>query len=134
MSSFRWPIRVYYENTDTGGVVYHAEYLKFFERARSEWLRHLGFEHTQLKADFGLIFVVRELQIKYKQPARFDELLEVVTTVAEVGHSRIVFEQKLQRGDIVLTAATVEVVSVDSETFRPTAISHAMKQRFLEIK
>ncbi len=134
MSSFSWPIRVYYENTDAGGVVYHAEYLKFFERGRSEWLRNLGFEHTQLKAEHGIIFVVRDLHIKYLQPARFDELLQVVTTAAEVGRSRLVFEQKLQRSDEVLTAATVEVVCVDCETFKPAAISPAMKQHFLEIK
>ncbi|MFM9913209.1 MAG: tol-pal system-associated acyl-CoA thioesterase [Methylophilaceae bacterium] len=132
--SFSWPVRIYYENTDAGGLVYHAEYLKFFERGRSEWLRHLGFEHTQLKAEHGIIFVVRDLHIKYLQPARFDELLQVVTSTAEVGRSRIVFEQKLQRGDEFLTTATVEVVCVDAETFKPTAISPAMKQRFLEIK
>ncbi|MCE9632995.1 MAG: tol-pal system-associated acyl-CoA thioesterase [Methylophilales bacterium] len=134
MSSFSWPIRIYYESTDAGGVVYHAEYLKFFERGRSEWLRHLGFEHTQLKAEFGIIFVVRDLHIKYLQPARFDELLHVVTSLLEVGRSRLVFEQKLQRGDEVLTAAEVEVVSVDCETFKPTTISPTMKQHFLEIK
>jgi acyl-CoA thioester hydrolase len=137
VTAFSWPIRVYYENTDAGGVVYHAEYLKFFERARSEWLRHLGFEHTRLKADHGIIFVVRDLHIKYLQAARFDELLQVVTAVAEVGRSRIVFEQKLQRsGDDkpeILTAARVEVVCVDCVSFKPTAISAAMKQRFLEI-
>jgi acyl-CoA thioester hydrolase len=135
---FSWPIRIYYESTDAGGVVYHAEYLKFFERGRSEWLRHLGFEHTQLKAEHGIIFVVRDLHIKYLQPARFDELLQVVTSLQEVGRSRIVFEQKLQRSrddkPEILTAATVEVVCVDSATFKPTAISPAMKQRFLEIK
>jgi acyl-CoA thioester hydrolase len=131
---FCWPVRIYYESTDAGSVVYHAEYLKFFERGRSEWLRHLGFEHAQIKAEHGIIFVVRDLHIKYLQPARFDELLQVVTTLAEVGRSRIVFEQKLQRGDEVLTAATVEVVCVNCETFKPTAIFPAMKQRFLEIK
>jgi acyl-CoA thioester hydrolase len=132
MKAFSWPVRIYYENTDAGGVVYHAEYLKFFERGRSEWLRHLGFEHTQLKAEHGIIFVVRDLHIKYQRAARFDELLQVVTTLAEVGRSRIVFNQELQRGDELLTAARVEVVCVDCETFKPTAIFAAMKQRFLE--
>lgn len=119
MSSFRWPIRVYYENTDAGGVVYHAEYLKFFERARSEWLRHLGFAHPDLKALHGIIFVVRQMQIKYRQPARFDELLEVETTLDELGRSKIVFSQKLKREQDVLTEATVEVVCVECEKFRP---------------
>ena len=134
MSSFSWPIRIYYESTDAGGVVYHAEYLKFFERGRSEWLRHLGFEHTQLKTEHGIIFVVHELTIKYLQPARFDELLQVVTSLLEVGRSRLIFEQKLQRGDVVLTIAKVEAVCVDGATFKPAAISPAMKQRFLETK
>ncbi len=136
MSSFRWPIRVYYENTDAGGVVYHSEYLKFFERARSEWLRKLGFEHPELKAVHGVVFVVRQMQIKYRQPARFDELLEVVTTLNELGRSKIVFNQKLQRASETLTEATVEVVCVDSESFRPVTmpatISAQMRQYLSE--
>jgi len=136
MSEFRWPIRVYYENTDAGGVVYHAEYLKFFERARSEWLRSLGFEHPELKAEYGVIFVVRQMQIKYRQPACFDEALEVVTTLAELGRSKIVFQQKLLRAAEILTEATVEVVCVDSKTFRPVTapamISTKMRQYLSE--
>lgn len=126
MNSFRWQIRVYYENTDAGGVVYHAEYLKFFERGRSEWLRFLGFGHPELKADHGIVFVVRQMQIKYRQPARFDDLLEVETTLDELGRSKIVFNQKLLRGQTCLTEATVEVVCVDSETFRPAAMPESI--------
>lgn len=136
MSEFRWPIRVYYENTDAGGVVYHAEYLKFFERARSEWLRSLGFAHPELMANHGVIFVVRQMQIKYRQPARFDESLEVVTTLGELGRSKIVFNQKLQRAAETLTEATVEVVCVECDNFRPTAtpafISTKMRQYLSE--
>jgi acyl-CoA thioester hydrolase len=126
MSSFRWPVRVYYENTDAGGVVYHAEYLKFFERARSEWLRFLGFAHPDLKALHGIVFVVRQMRIKYRQPARFDDLLEVETTLDELGRSKIVFNQKLLRGQACLTEAAVEVVCVDSETFRLAAMPESM--------
>lgn len=134
MSSFTWPIRVYYENTDAGGVVYHAEYLKFFERARSEWLRHLGFTHPVLMADHGVIFVVRQMQIKYRQPARFDEALEVVTTLGELGRSKMVFNQRLLRAQQVLTEATVEVVCVHSDSFRPApmpAVISAQMQQYL---
>jgi acyl-CoA thioester hydrolase len=122
VNSFSFPVRVYYEDTDAGGVVYHANYLMFFERARTEFLRHLGFSQTALKANEKVVFVVRSLQIKYLQPARFDELLEVVTRVAQKGRSAMQFEQTLQRGDTNLTSASVEVVCVNSETFRPVAI------------
>jgi acyl-CoA thioester hydrolase len=122
VNSFSFPVRVYYEDTDAGGVVYHANYLMFFERARTELLRHLGFSQTELKAKQKVIFVVRSLQIKYAQPARFDELLEVVTKVAQKGRSAMMFEQTLQRGDTVLTSASVEVVCVSAETFKPVAI------------
>lgn len=130
MNSFRWPVRIYYEDTDGGGVVYHANYLKFFERARTEWLRSLGFEQTELRERQGVLFVVRTVQIKYVQPARFDQLLDVVTTIAELGRSRIVFDQKLQCGDAILTAASVEVACVASPSFKPVPIPATMRQYF----
>ncbi len=122
MNSFSFPVRVYYEDTDAGGVVYHANYLMFFERARTELLRHLGFSQSELKTKVNVMFVVRSLQIKYLQPARFDELLEVVTSVSQQGRSAMLFEQTLQRGDATLTRASVEVVCVSTETFKPVAI------------
>jgi acyl-CoA thioester hydrolase len=122
VNSFTFPVRVYYEDTDAGGVVYHANYLMFFERARTELLRHLGFSQPELKAKEKVMFVVRSLQIKYLQPARFDELLEVVTGVKQQGRSALLFGQALQRGDTALTRAEVEVVCVSTETFKPVAI------------
>jgi len=122
VNSFSFPVRVYYEDTDAGGVVYHANYLMFFERARTEFLRHLGFSQSELKTKVKVMFVVRSLQIKYLQPARFDELLEVVTSVSQQGRSAMLFEQTLQRGDATLTRASVEVVCVSTETFKPVAI------------
>ncbi|HQR60573.1 MAG TPA: tol-pal system-associated acyl-CoA thioesterase [Methylophilaceae bacterium] len=130
MSSFAWPIRVYYESTDAGGVVYHAEYLKFFERARTEWLRNLGFEQTELRAQEGVIFVVRSMQIQYLQPARFNELLQVVSRLVEVGRSRFVFEQSLLRGEELLNQATVVVVCVSDGAFKPTALPARIRQQF----
>jgi acyl-CoA thioester hydrolase len=128
--TFRWPVRIYYEDTDGGGVVYHANYLKFFERARTEWLRSLGYAQTELRTRDGVLFVVRTVQIKYAAPARFDEQLEVVTKIAELGRSRIVFDQRLQRGGDLLTAASVEVACVASDNFKPVPIPATMRQHF----
>jgi acyl-CoA thioester hydrolase len=122
VSDFSFPVRVYYEDTDAGGVVYHANYLKFFERARTEFLRHLGFTQPELRSEQKVIFVVRSLQIKYLQPAVFDESLQVLTSVTQQGRSAMMFEQALLRGDQTLTRASVEVVCVSSETFKPVAI------------
>lgn len=130
---FQWPIRVYYENTDAGGVVYHSEYLKFFERARTEWLRSLGFEQPELRSRDGVIFVVRSMQIKYVQPARFNELLVVSSRLAELGRSRFVFEQKLLRGEEMLNQAKVEVACVAESTFRPTALPTHIRQQFEKV-
>lgn len=130
MNSFSWPVRIYYEDTDGGGVVYHANYLKFFERARTEWLRSLSFEQTELRSREGVLFVVRTVQIKYVRPARFNQLLDVVTHVVGLGRSRIVFDQKLQCGDDILTAATVEVACVASSSFKPVPIPAMMRQHF----
>ena len=127
---FRWPIRVYYEDTDAGGVVYHSDYLKYFERARTEWLRSLGFEQPELRAQDGIIFVVRSIRIKYAQPARFNEILEVTSRLVEIGRSRFVFEQTLLRGKELLTQAQVEVACVADPGFRPTALPIKIRQQF----
>ena len=133
MTQFVWPVRVYYENTDAGGVVYHAEYLKFYERARTEWLRSLGFEQPALREETGLLFVVRGMQIKYQQPARFNELLEVRSRLSELGRSRFVFEQCLMRGEEILNQATVEVVCVAESGFRPIALPAHIRQQFEKV-
>jgi acyl-CoA thioester hydrolase len=127
---FFWPVRIYYESTDAGGVVYHAEYLKFFERARTEWLRSLGFEQPELRSSDGVIFVVRSMRIKYVQPARFNESLQVASRLVELGRSRFVFEQALMRGEELLTQAQVEVACVADPDFRPTALSSKIRQQF----
>lgn len=126
---FRWPVRIYYESTDAGGVVYHAEYLKFFERARTEWLRSLGFEQVWLREHRGVVFVVRNMQIKYMQPAKFDDMLEVASVLAELSRCRLVFDQKLLRGDEVITTATVEVASVDSLSFKPVTLPTDIREK-----
>lgn len=124
---FRWPVRVYYEDSDSGGVVYHANYLKFMERARTEFLRSLGFGQAELREAHGVLFVVRHLALQYRRPARFDDALEVVTRLAELRRSLMKFEQKIYRGDEMLIDASVDIVCIDAEQFRPAAIPAAVR-------
>ena len=122
MTQFDWPVRVYYEDTDGGGVVYHANYLKFMERARTEWLRSLGFEQTVLKSRMRIMFVVRGLALQYLRPAKFDDALMVSTRLTRTGRSLLQFEQTIRRDDTLLTRATVEVACIDAEKFKPVPI------------
>ncbi len=96
MNEFIWPVRVYYEDTDSGGVVYYANYLKFMERARTEWLRKLGFEQDELARDNGIIFVVRSVNVDYYRPARFNDLLRIHTCIAEARGASLIFEQTIR--------------------------------------
>jgi acyl-CoA thioester hydrolase len=120
--NFTFPIRVYYEDTDAGGVVYHANYLKFFERARTEMLRALGYEQDWLKANAGIIFVVRSLQIDYLRPALFNELLQVSAAVIEAKKASFTFNQQINRGDEPLCTGVVRIACLDAHTLRPKAI------------
>jgi acyl-CoA thioester hydrolase len=131
MNKFVWPVRVYYEDTDGGGVVYHANYLKFMERARTEWLRSLGFDQTALRNDPGVLFVVREVRLKYRKPACFNDALSVVTELSSSGRSLLEFGQTILRGEEVLTEAKVEVVCVDAERFKPIAIPPAIREKLV---
>ena len=117
---FVWPVRVYYEDTDSGGVVYYANYLKFMERARTEWLRARGFEQDALLRDRRVLFAVRTLSMDYHRPARFNDLLEVVSRIAEVGGASLTFAQSIRRADSteVLCGARVKVACIDAENFR----------------
>lgn len=129
MPTFCLPIRVYYEDTDAGGVVYHTNYLKFMERARTEWLRHLGFEQLQLKEKYNLLFVVRSLSINYHKPAFFDDQLRVVAELGEkITKVSLVFLQKIYRDDLLLCSAEVSIVSVNAQTFRPKPIPDVVLQ------
>ncbi|MBI5451363.1 MAG: tol-pal system-associated acyl-CoA thioesterase [Gammaproteobacteria bacterium] len=94
---FLWPVRVYYEDTDSGGVVYYANYLKFLERARSEWLRALGFEQDQLLDQYGVIFAVRRVELEYLRPARFNDQLHATVEVMELGGASLTFKQQVVR-------------------------------------
>ncbi len=119
---FTLPIRVYYEDTDAGGVVYHSQYLNFMERARTEALRSLGFAQSLLRDKMGVLFVVRALQIQYQKPAVFDDELNIVTELSNIGRCMLTFGQTIRRGSEQLTKATVEVVCVDAVKFKPMSI------------
>ncbi|MFA7239559.1 MAG: tol-pal system-associated acyl-CoA thioesterase [Sulfuricellaceae bacterium] len=125
-AAFSWPVRVYYEDTDSGGVVYYANYLKFLERARSEWLRALGFGQIELLRDFNVLFVVRRAEIDYLKPAVFDDLLTVTVREHEAGRSWIELDQTIARRtidrDSILVKARIKVACVNGLTFKPVAM------------
>jgi acyl-CoA thioester hydrolase len=119
---FRWPVRVYYEDTDAAGVVYYANYLRYLERARTEWLASLGFTLTALEREHGVVFVVHRLNIEYRQPARLYDALEVTLRLAAGGRSRLVAVQEVFRGEERLVRAQVTLACLESATWRPTRI------------
>jgi acyl-CoA thioester hydrolase len=116
---FVWPVRVYYEDTDTGGVVYYANYLKFMERARTESLRALGVEQDTLLAQEGIIFAVRSVELEYLRPARFNEQLEVSAGIEQRRGASLVFVQQVRRGNETLCQGRIKIVSLDAASFRP---------------
>jgi len=122
MSIFVWPLRVYWEDTDAGGVVFYANYLKFFERARTEWLRSLGIEQQKLADEAGVVFVVRSTTVEYNAPARLDDQLEIRTRVERVGPASVQFAQEAWRDELLLAAGAIRVGCVDKSTFRPAPI------------
>lgn len=127
---FDWSVQVYWEDTDAGGVVYHSQYLNFMERARTEWLRHLGLIQTEMRDALGLLFVVRHIDMHFKKPAKFDDLLIVRTSLINQGRSFMTFEQLILRGEEMLTSSMVKVVCIDAEKFKPVSIPKNMLQRF----
>ena len=126
---FWWPVRVYYEDTDAGGVVYYANYLKFAERARTEWLRAMGFEQTDLAERHHVVFVVRSVALEYLKPARFNDELRVSVELIKVGAGQIELAQRVLRGDELLATATVKVACVGLRTMRPTRIPQPLATR-----
>jgi acyl-CoA thioester hydrolase len=126
---FSWPVRVYYEDTDAGGVVYYANYLAFMERARTEWLRVLGFEQPEIAGTHGVLFVVRTVHVDYLKPSRFNDSLQVTVEVVNVGGSRIRFLQQVLRGNEEVARAEVDVVCVDSGGFRPARMPRGMREK-----
>ncbi len=120
--TFSFPVRIYYEDTDAGGIVYYANYLKFAERARTEYLRHLGIDQQTMLKEQGIGFVVRELHINYKSPAKLDDALNITCKVTELKGVSAKMEQKLYRGDTVLAEIEITLVFLSLATMRPTKI------------
>ena len=125
---FEWNARVYFEDTDSGGVVYHANYLKFMERARTEWLRNLGLNQIELKQKDKVIFVVRKIDIQYKIPARFNDELLIQTDCVKTTDYSIILKQNILRGKQIITEGNVEIVCVNSDLFKPVRIPKMAKQ------
>lgn len=126
MKSFSWPVRVYWEDTDAGGIVYYANYLKFMERARSEWLRALGIEQGPLQREQGLMFVVVNADTRFQRPARYGDELEVTCEVAEWSRTSLTFRQEVRRAAQVLVTGLVRVACLDAAKFRPRALPESI--------
>lgn len=130
--AFIWPIRVYWEDTDAGGVVYHASYLRFLERARSEWLRALGYGQDALREHEGVVFVVRAMRLEFLRPARLDDALSVTVALGERRRASLLMRQTIRRGETLLLDAEVKVACVAAADFRPRAVPRALAAAMTE--
>ena len=126
--AFFFPIRVFYEDTDAGGVVYHSNFLNFCERARTEWLRHLTIGRERLQNEFGLMFVVRRATIDWRRPARLDDLLMVETRLSGMGKVRMSLTQTITRDGALLATVTIEVVAVSVADFTPLLLPEELRR------
>ncbi len=128
-TQFSLPVRVYFQDTDAGGVVYHGSYVNFLERARTEWLRDVcGFSNGALMKEFGAVFVVRDMKLEYLKPALLDDQLDVTAQVASMGRSSVKLVQTVRRGDELLTQAEVHLVCVSLATFKPISVPAVLRE------
>ena len=121
-SGFTWPVRVYYEDTDAGGIVFYANYLKFFERARTEWLRACGIDQQRVADETGAIFIVRSTALDYRAPARLDDMLTITSRIGRIGLASVEFTQEAWRDGTLLVAGHIRIGCVDRAGIRPAAI------------
>lgn len=126
-NQFSWPVRIYYEDTDSGGVVYHSNYLNFMERARTEWLRSLKINQQILKKELNLLFVVHQINIKFIKPAIFNDLIDVETALKQLTSVRVKLEQHIKRNHDLLITASVVIVGANARTFKPVRIPEQIK-------
>lgn len=126
---FSIPTRVYWEDTDAGGVVYHAQYVAFFERARTEWLRSLGYGQELLRGDHGLLFAIRSMRIDFHRPARLDDALQVSVALRQCRRASALFAQEIRRDGELLVAAEVRAAALGAGDFRPCAIPDTLYAR-----
>jgi acyl-CoA thioester hydrolase len=126
---FSFPVRVYYEDTDAGGVVYYANYLKFMERARTEWLRALGFEQDELTQKAGVVFAVRSAKLEFIKPARFNDRLEVTVDIEKIGRASMSVAQSVVRGSTILCRGDIKIACVDAASFSPRELPPTVAAR-----
>ncbi|MFM9915452.1 MAG: tol-pal system-associated acyl-CoA thioesterase [Rhizobacter sp.] len=126
---FEFTLRVYWEDTDAGGVVFYANYLKFFERARTEWLRALGHGQERMRVDGGAMFVVSDTSMRYRRPARLDDQLRITVRLAQVTRTSITLDQQAWRGDELLTEGRIRIACVEAGTFQPRRIPTEITSR-----
>ena len=131
--SFKWPVRVYYEDTDAGGVVYYANYLKFYERARTEAVRATGFSQETLKNEENIIFVVGNINVSYRRPARLDDELVVSLNITKMARSYLIFQQQITCDDLLLNTAEVKVACVNADTMKPCQIPAQMREKLTSL-
>lgn len=129
-ANFQLPVRVYYEDTDAAGVVYYANYLRFMERARTEWLASIGFDLDRLERERGIVFVVHRVDIEYRRPAKLLDRLDVTLTLLSAGRATLVAGQSVCRGDETLTQARVTLACLNRETWRPARIPEPLAASF----
>lgn len=127
--TFSFPVRVYYEDTDTAGVVYYAGYLRFLERGRTEWLRALGVEQFRLAQEAGVVFAVRSLNIEYLKPARLDDVLAVLTELTLAGRAQVTLKQRIERDGETLVEATVRIACLNTKTMKPAALPAEIRRK-----
>ena len=127
---FSLPVRVYFQDTDAGGMVYHASYVNFMERARTEWLRTFGYSNAGLMKQLGVVFVVRSLKLDYLKPALLDDLVTVTARIKETGRSRVTLLQTVLRGEELLTEGEVHLVCVSVETFKPVSVPEVLRKHW----
>ena len=127
--TFSFPVRVYYGDTDTAGVVYYAGYLRFLERGRTEWLRALGVGQFRLAQEAGIVFAVRALNIEYLKPARLDDVLAVLTELTLPGRAQVTLKQRIERDGETLVEASVRIACLNTKTMKPAALPAALRNK-----
>jgi acyl-CoA thioester hydrolase len=128
--TYTLPVRVYFQDTDAGGVVYHASYVNFMERARTEWMRGFGFSNAGLMKELGVVFVVRSLKLDYLKPALLDDLLDVSVQLKAIGRSRVTLHQIMMRNNEILVEAEIHLVSVSLESFKPVSVPEVLREQW----
>lgn len=128
---FKWPVRVYFEDTDAGGVVFYGNYLKFYERARTEWLRSLGIGQQFLKDEYNILFVVKNVSVEYRRPAVLDDHLQVTAEISEIRGASLEFRQAVWRDDTLLSTARAKIVCVHKDRMKPVPIPETVTEKML---